>query len=324
MDRRAFLAGAAALLAAPLGAEAQQAPAKVARIGYVSLRPGPTHLDEAFQRGLRELGYVEGQNISVEYRYADWNPNRVSALAEELVRLNVDIIVSVGGNVAALAVKKVVKAIPVVFTSGDPVAIGIVARLDRPGANLTGVNLLTTELNPKRLELLRAAIPGVARVAVLANPAAPNAKVLGDLHAAARSLGVKLQVVDARSPQEIDQAFSAMVRERAGALLVLANPMFLAERERIAGLVSKNRLPAIFEQSEFAEAGGLLSYGASIADMYRRLATYVDKILKGAKPGDLPVEQPTKFELVINLKTAKALGLTIPPSLLARADQVIE
>jgi len=324
LGRRAFLAGAAALLATPVVGQAQQAPAKVARIGYVSLRPGPSHLDAAFQQGLRELGYIEDQNILIQYRYADWNPDRISVFAKELVGLKMDVIVSVGGNVAALAVKKVVKAIPVVFTADDPVMLGVVARLDRPGANLTGVSLVTIELEPKRLELLRAVTPHVGRVAVLSNPAAPRTKALEDLRAAARSLGVTLQVVDARIPSEIDPAFVAMTRERAGALLVLANPLFFAERERVVRLVAKNRLPAIFEQTEFAETGGLMSYGASIAEMYRRLATYVDKILKGAKPGDLPVEQPTKFELVLNLRTAKTLSLTIPPSFLVQADRVIE
>jgi putative ABC transport system substrate-binding protein len=324
MDRRRFvLTSLTGVLAAPRALQAQ-GPSKVARIGYLSLRNGPTHLDQAFQEGLRELGYLEGQNIFVEYRYADWDPNRVPALAEELIRLRVDLIVSTGGNVTALAVKKVVKTTPVVFTSGDPVAMGIVSRLDRPGANLTGVNLLTTELNAKRLELLLAAVPAVSRVGVLANPAAPMGRALRDVQNTAGSLGVKTSVVNAATPSAIDAGFVAMARDKVGALLVLANPMFFAERERIIKLASQHVLPAMFEQREFAEAGGLLSYGASIAYMYRRLATYVDKILRGANPGELPIEQPTKLELVINLKTAKALGLTIPPSLLARADQVID
>jgi putative ABC transport system substrate-binding protein len=314
-------------VAAPLTAQAQQPSTKTARIGYVSLFSGPEHLEEAFRQGLRELGYVEGQNISVEYRWADWKPDRIPALAEELVRLKMDVIISTGGGtVTALAVKKAVKTIPVVFlTGGDPVSAGLVASLHRPGGNLTGVSFLTSELNAKRLELLKQAVPGVSRVAVLVNPTNPTAgAVLKGLEGAARTLKVKLQVLEARDPQAIDGAFAAKKRERAGALLVSNDPMFFAQRERIVGLAAKSRLPGIFERREFAEAGGLLSYGTSVADTYRRLASYVDKILKGAKPGDLPVEQPTTFEFVINLKTAKALGLTIPPSILSRADRLIE
>ena len=314
------------LLAAPLAAEAQPTPGKTARIGYLSLRSGPEHFEEAFRQGLRELGYVEGQNISVEYRWADWKPDRIPALAEELVRLKVDVIVFAGGGTVTLLAVKAVKTIPVVFlTGGDPVSAGLVASLHRPGGNLTGVSLLTSELNAKRLELLKQAVPGVSRVAVLVNPTRSTAgAVLKGLEGAARTLKVKLQVLEARDPQAIDGAFAAMKRERADALLVANDPMLFAQRERIVGLAAKSRLPGIFEWREFAEAGGLLSYGTSVADMYRRLATYVDKILKGAKPADLPVEQPTTFEFVINLKTAKALGLTIPPSLLGRADQVIQ
>jgi putative ABC transport system substrate-binding protein len=323
--RRLVCVLALSLLAAPLAAQAQPTPGKTARIGYLSSRSGPSYLEEAFRQGLRELGYVEGQNISVEYRWADLRPDRLSALAEELVRLKVDVIVSTGGNVTALAAKKATGTIPIVFTSGDPVGAGLVARLDRPGGNLTGVSLLTIELNTKRLQLLKEVVPGVSRVAVLANPTSPTAGATSkELEDAARTLRVKLQVLEVRGPQEFDKAFSAMTAERAGSLLVLSDAMFFGQRERIVGLAAKNRLPGIFEFREFAEAGGLLSYGANIAAMYRRVATYVDKILKGAKPGDLPIEQPTKFELVINLKTAKALGLTIPPSILLQAEQVIQ
>ena len=314
------------LLAAPFAAQAQPPTPKPARIGYVSLRSGPAHLEEAFRQGLRELGHVEGQNISVEYRWADWKPDRVPALAEELVRLKVDVIVSAGGGSPTVrAVGKMVKTIPIVFlTGGDPVGTGLVASLGRPGGNLTGVSLLTSELNAKRLELLKQAVPGVSRVAVLVNPTRPTAGVVVGLEGAARALNVKLQVLEARDPQAIDGAFAAMKRERAGALLVANDPMFFAQRERIVGLAAKSRLPGIFEWREFAEAGGLLSYDTSLGDLYRQLATYVDKILKGARPADLPVEQPTKFELVINAKTAKALGLTIPQSLVLRADHVIQ
>ena len=308
----------------PLAAQAQQPTTKTALIGYLSFRSGPSFLDEAFRQGLRELGYVEGQNISIEYRWADWKPDRIPALAEEMVRLKVDVIVSTPGGPTALAVKKSVRTIPIVFTSGDPVGAGLVASLDRPGGNLTGVSILTTELNAKRLELLKQAIPGVTRVAVLVNPLLATKATLKDVEGAARALRVKLQVLEVRDPQELDDAFSAMKRERADALLVLSDPMFFAQRERIIGLAAKHRLPGMFEWREFAEAGGLLSYGTNVAEMYRRLATYVDKILKGAKPADLPVEQPTKFELVINLKTAKALGLKIPQSFFLRADHVIQ
>ena len=313
------------LLVVPLAAQAQPPTTKTARIGYLSFRSGPSFLDEAFRQGLRELGYVEGQNISIEYRWADWKPDRVPALAEEMVRLKVDVIVTTPGGSTARAVKQAVRTIPVVFTAGDPVGAGLVASLDRPGGNLTGVSILTTQLNSKRLALLKEAVPGVARVAVLANATAPTAEAqLKELEGAARALRVKLQVLGVRGPQEIEDAFSAMTKERAGALLVLGDPMLFAQRERIVRLTAKSRLPGIFEWREFVEAGGLLSYGTNVADMYRRLATYVDKILKGAKPGDLPVEQPTKFELVINLKTAKTLGLTMPQPILFRADRVIE
>ena len=312
-------------VAAPLAAQAQPTPGKTARIGYLSFRSGPSYLEEAFRQGLRELGYFEGQNIAVEYRWADFKPDRASTLAAELVRLNVNVIVSTGGPIPATAAKRATKTIPIVFTVGDPVGSGLVARLDRPGGNLTGVSLLVTQLNTKRLELLKEAVPSVSRVAVLANPANPaTAGALKDLEGAARALRVKLHVLEVRERQGIDDAFAAIARQRAGALLVMSDPMFQSQRDRIVDLATKHRLPAIFELRDFAEAGGLLSYDTNVADMYRRLPTYVDKILKGAKPGDLPVEQPTKFELVINLKTAKALDLTIPPSILSRADRVIE
>ena len=314
-----------ALLAAPLAAETQQPPGKTARIGYLTFRSGPSHLDEAFRQGLRELGYVEGQNIAIEYRWADFKPDRASALAVELVRLNVDVIVSTGGLPPVLAAKRATETIPIVFEVGDPVGNGVVTRLDRPGGNLTGLDNFMGELNVKRLELLKEAAPGISRVAVLANPAGPaTARRLKEVEGAARALRLKLHVLEARERQEIDAAFAAMARERAEALLVLTDPMFDAQGERIVDLAAKHRLPGIFFLREFVEAGGLLSYSPNFAATRQRLATYVDKILKGAKPGDLPIEQPTKFELVINLKTAKTLGLTVPPSLLLRADRLIE
>ncbi len=310
---------------APLAGEAQQSPTKTARIGYLSLRQGSSHLEESFLQGLRELGYVEGQNLSLEYRWADWKHDRLLALAEDLVRRKVDVIVATGGPVPALAAKKATKTIPIIFTAGDPVGQGIVASLDRPGGNLTGISVLSSQLNSKRLEILKEVVPGTSRVAVLANPANPPAMgMLKELEDAARKLKIRLQVLAAREPREIDDAFSTMMRERPGALLVVSDPMLFGQRERIVELTRKSRVPAAYEWREFVEAGGLMSYGATITDLYRRLATYVDKILKGAKPADLPVEQPTKFELVINLKTAKALRLTIPQTLLLRADEIIQ
>jgi putative tryptophan/tyrosine transport system substrate-binding protein len=326
-NRRTFLTVlASGLLAAPLAAEAQPAPGKTARIGYLSWLAGPSYLEEAFRQGLRDQGYVEGQNIAIEYRWADFKPDRAAAFAAELVRLPVDIIVSTGGSIPAFAAKRATTTIPIVFNSGSPVENGLVTRFDRPGENLTGIDSFASELNVKRLQLLKEAVPRVARVAVLVNPQtgpATGAR-LKELEDAAKALRVELQVQEARAFQEIDHAFTAIARERSQALLEMNDPMFWTQRKRIVDLAAKYRLAGIFQSREFAEAGGLLSYAPSFADILRRLATYVVKILKGAKPADLPIEQPTKFELVINLRTAKALGLTIPPSLLQRADQVIE
>jgi putative ABC transport system substrate-binding protein len=327
MEWRCVLVFAVAcgLLWLPRTAGAQPPSGKTARIGYLGFHSGPAPLDEAFRQGLRELGYVEGQNISIESRYADFKLDRVSVLAAELVRLKVDVIVSIGGPIPATAAKSATKTIPIVFETGDPVAAGLVTRLDRPGGNLTGVDNFFAELNPKRLELLKEVVPSISRVGVLANPANPaTARGLKMVEGAARALRVKLQVLEARERHEIDAAFAAMARERAEALLVLTDPIFYAQRGQIVELAAKRRLPGIFSFREYVEAGGLLSYSTNVADLRRRLATYVDKILKGAKPGDLPIEQPTKFELVINLKTARALGLTVPQSILLRADQVIE
>jgi len=316
---------ACSLLWIPLAAETQPPSGKTARIGYLSWRSRPSHLDQPFRQGLRELGYVEGQNITIEYRYADFKPDRASALAAELVRLKVDVIVSVGGPIPATAAKRATKTIPIVFIAGNPVGAGLVLSLNRPGGNLTGLDNFTSALNVKRLELLKGAVPRVSRVTVLANPTNPETAIrLKELEGAARSLRVDLHVLEARERQEIDDAFAAMAREGAEALLVLTDPLFNAQREQIGHLAAKHRLPAVCFFREFAEAGGLLSYAPSFADLYRRLATYVDKILKGAKPGDLPVEQPSRFEMIVNLKTAKALGLTVPQSILLRADQVIE
>jgi putative tryptophan/tyrosine transport system substrate-binding protein len=331
VDRRAFLGTVArTLLAAPLAAEAQQA-AKIARIGYLApnLATSP-HLREAFRQGLRDLGYVEGRNLVIEYRDAEGKRERLPALAAELVALKVDVIVTEGGNtVVPLAAKQATRTLPIVFASAaDPVGSGLVTSLARPGGNVTGLSGLSTELVGKRLELLTQAAPGVGQVAVLWLPGVygerTEKEMLTGAEVAARGLGVRLQFVEARGPADFDRAFSDMTRARAGALTVLPSNMFTREHRRLVDLAAKNRLPAVYSLREFVDAGGLMSYAASLTDSCRRAATYVDRILKGAKPGDLPVEQPTKFELVINLKTARTLGLTIPPSVLSRADQIIE
>jgi putative ABC transport system substrate-binding protein len=330
MDRRTFLAGTGAmLLSAPLDAEAQQA-AKVPRIGYLAnnLTANP-HLREAFLQGLRDLGYVEGRNVVIEYRSAEGKSERLPTLAAELVALEVDVIVA-PGTPLALAAKQATRTLPIVFAAfGDPVRSGLATSLARPGSNATGLSiLLSSELVGKYLELLNQAVPGVSRVAVLWQRGGLGERTEQDLlkgaEVAARALGVRVQFVEARGPADIDRAFSDMTRARAGALAVLATSMLNSERRRLVDLAAKNRLPAMYPYREFVEAGGLMAYGADLADLTRRAATYVDKILKGAKPADLPVEQPTKFELVINLRTAKAIGLTIPQSLLLRADEVVQ
>jgi putative tryptophan/tyrosine transport system substrate-binding protein len=328
IDRRTFLGSlTGGLLVAPLAA-AQQA-AKVARIGYLgsNLAQAP-HLTEAFRQGLRDFGYVEGRNVVIEYRDAEGKFERFPALAAELVALNVDVIVA-ATQLAAMAAKQATRTLPIVFTAvSDPVTSGFVTSLARPGGNVTGLSLLAPELVGKRLELLTQAVPGVSRVAFLWHPGGLTERTAKDMlkeaDVGARALGVRLQFVEARGPADFDRAFSDMTRARADALTVIGTAMFFVERRRLVELVAKNRLPAVYPWREYVDAGGLMAYGPNLADLLRRAATYVDKILKGAKPGDLPVEQPTKFELVINLKTAKALGLTIPPSLLGRADEVIE
>jgi len=280
---------------------------------------------EAFRKGLRDLGWIEGRDFAIETRFADGKPERLPELAEQLVRKRVDVLL-VGSTPGALAAKKATSTIPIVMvTTGDPVGGGLVASLARPGGNLTGVTALGEVLTVKRLELLKEAVPRVTRVAVLTNPASPyTVSFLRERESAARALGVQLQVLQAQDPTKLEQAFAAMAGERAGALMVLTDVMFINHRRRIVELAAKSRLPAVYPEREFVGAGGLMFYGASLVDMYNRAAVYVDKILKGTKPADLPVEQPTKLELVINLKTARALGLAIPPSVLARADHVME
>ncbi len=314
------------LLAAPLAAEAQQA-GKVYRIGILGnvplTDPEGARVWGAFIQGLRELGYEEGRNITIEFRSSDGKYERLPALAAELVRLKVDVIVAPAAQ-NVLAAEQATRTIPIVMTYGDPIASGLVASLARPGGNVTGLSGLAPEIVGKQLELLKEIVPKVSRVAVLWNPAnQSHPPLLREAEVAARSLRVQLQTLEVRGPDDFETAFAAVTRERAGALLVPADGMFLLNRIRIADLAARTRLPVMYGLREYVDAGGLVVYAPSIRDSFRHAASYVAKILKGAKPGDLPVEQPTKFELVINLKTAKALGLTIPQSLLLRADEVI-
>jgi putative tryptophan/tyrosine transport system substrate-binding protein len=328
MRRRDFIAGFTGFSAAwPLVARAQQ-PGKVPRIAYLSpgsASPGPLAYHDEFQRGLRELGYAEGQNIVIEYRFAEGNFDRLDQLAAELVQLNVDIIVSVGTQ-ASLAAKNATSTIPIVIVSvADPVGAGLVASLARPGANVTGTSAMTSEVIGKSLALLKQTVPVVSPVAVLWNPGnvTYQGQILRETEMAGK-LGVELQTFGVRAPDELDRTFKAITSARAASLLVLPDPLFSAYTARIADLADKSRLPAMFGLREDVAAGGLLAYGPKYADLYRRAASYVDKIVKGAKPADLPVEQPTQFEFAINLKTAKALGLTIPSGILAIAEEVVE
>jgi len=327
MDRRAFIVMVSgSILAAPIATEAQEA-ARVARIGMLADATSP-HLREAFRQGLRDLGYIEGRNLVIEYRDAGGKPERLPMLAAELVALKVDVIVA-GNTLQTLAAKQASRTIPIVFSFAlDPVTDGLVTSLARPGGNVTGLSFLAPELVGKRLELLTLAVPRVSRVAVLWQPGAQAKRTEKDLQTeakvAARALGIQLQFVEAREPDDFDRAFSDMTRARADALTVLGSAMLFNQRRRLVELAATHRLPAAYGLREYVDAGGLMAYGPNGPDMFRRAAIYVDKILKGATPGDLPVEQPTKFELVVNLKTAKTLGLTIPPSVLGRADQVID
>jgi ABC-type uncharacterized transport system substrate-binding protein len=301
-------------------AQAQQ-PKKVPRIGFLSAAPS---IDSAFLEGLRDLGYVDGKNIVIELRSAQGKLDRLSELAEDLVSLKVDIIVT-QGTPAAQAAKKATSTIPIVMaTSGDPVGSGLVASLARPGGNITGLSLLATDVETKRLELLKEIAPKISRVAYLSNPAiVPEMIAFKTLQSVGPALKVTVQLVEMRGPEDFESAFTAMVRERANAAMVPSNSSYIPYRHEIVVLAAKHRLPVAYGYGEFPEAGGLMSYGVSIADLFRRAATYLDKILKGTKPADLPVEQPKKFEFIINLKTAKQIGLTIPQSVLYRADKVI-
>lgn len=325
--RRAGLAVVLAIFAGVSFIAAAQAPSGQTRIGRLS--PLSAEADapmlEAFRMGLRELGWIEGKNYTIESRFANGTADRLPALAAELVGRRVDVILA-GSNPGTLAAKNATRTIPIVMvTTADPVSGRLVDSLARPGANVTGVTALGQGLNAKRLELLKELAPTVNRVAVLTNPASPYSEpFMKESADASRAYNLQLQLVEVDDPARFDPAFGAMARDRAGALMVLTDVMFITQRRRIVELAALHRLPAIYGEREFIEAGGLMFYGAGLADMYRHAATHVDKILKGAKPADLPVEQPTKFEMVINLKTAKALGLTIPRALLLRADRTIE
>jgi len=306
--------------------EAQQ-PAKVPRIAYFSAGSASSQASrlEVFKQGLRELGYVEGKNIAIEQRYADGKPDRVPELAAELVGLKPDIIVT-GGPAATRSAKEATATIPIVMGFDyDPVGSGYIASLARPGGNVTGLSSLAPEISGKQLELLKEVIPRLSRVAILGNSTEPGvAQLLKEAEIAAGAFKVQLQYLDVLAPKDIETAFRAAGRGRADAVLVLSSFVIISQRTQIADLAIKSRLPAIYPWPEFVQDGGLMTYGASSNDLFRRAATYVDKILKGAKPGDLPVEQPKKFELIINLKAAKQIGLTIPPNVLARADRVIK
>jgi len=315
------------LFALCVSAEAQQSK-KIARIGFLApaTRTGYQHYTDAFLQGLRELGYVEGQNIVIEYRWAEGNFERLPELAAELVRLKVDVIVAAVTQ-ASLAAKNASGTIPIIMVAvANPVDSGLVASLARPGANITGTSAMTDEVVGKQLELLKETFPKILRVAAMWNPANPvfQKLQLRAVEATARELNVGLQKLEARDPVEIERAFTAIAKESTRALVLLSDPLFITHRKQIADLALKYRLPAAAGVREYVEAGLLMSYGVSFTDLYRRTATYVDKVLKGAKPADIPVERPVKFEFVINLTTAKQIGVTVPPNVLARGDKVIK
>jgi putative tryptophan/tyrosine transport system substrate-binding protein len=318
----------AMLFAFCVSAEAQQ-PTKVPRIGYLSgasfSSSSMSARIEAFRQVLRQLGYVEGKNIFIEWRSAEENADRMQELAAELVRLQVDVIVT-GGSTSTRSAKKATSTISIVMAQDDdPVGSGFVASLARPGGNITGLSTLSPELSGKRLELLKEIVPGLSRVAVIGNLTSPGSpQGLKEIELAAGALGVKLQHLDVQNPNAIETAFRAAGKGRADAVIELSGAVLISQRTRVAELAAKSRLPAIYHRREFVEAGGLMSYATNIIDLERRAAIYVDKILKGAKPAELPVEQPKKFEFIINLQAAKQIGLTIPPNVLARADRVIK
>ena len=326
MNKKIILLALCSLLLALCSAAEAQQPAKIPRIGFLIAASTSANAarNEAFRQGLRELGYVEGKNTIIEWRSAEGKADRLPGLAAELVRLKVDIIVS-GGPSTTRASKGATSTIPIVMAQDpDPVGSGFVASLARPGGNITGLATLTPELSGKRLELLKEIVPKLSRVAVFGTSTRPgNAQELREVELAAEAFKVPLQHLDVLDPKDIETAFRAASKGRADALLVLGGPVLISHRTQVVELAVKNRLPATYDRPEFVEEGGLMTYSVSSTDLFRRAATYVDKILKGAKPADLPIEQPKKFELIINLKAAKQIGLTIPPNVLARADRVI-
>jgi putative ABC transport system substrate-binding protein len=325
MRRRELMLLVAGALTAARALRAQQKAMPV--IGFLNgTSPGPAApFVAALRRGLSETGYLEGQNVAIEYRWAEGRYDRLPALATDLVGRKVDVIVASGGDRSALAAKSATSTIPIVFTGGDPVDLGLVASLSRPGGNLTGFSIITVELHPKLLELLSELVPQAGVIALLVNPNNPNAeRVTRDVQEAAHAKGVHIPVLKAGGESEIDAAFATLVQQQAGALVVGADAFFNSRRDQLVALASRHAIPAIYEWREFPAAGGLISYGTSLTAVYRQVGIYVGKILKGAKPADLPVEQPTKFELVVNFKIANTLGLTVPQSILARADEVIE
>jgi putative tryptophan/tyrosine transport system substrate-binding protein len=320
MRRREFIAGLGSAAAWPLAARAQQSK-PASRVGVLAVE---STRGEAFLQGLRDLGYVEGRNLVIEFRDAGGRMERLAALAEDLARINVDLIFAQGSQ-ATRAARQATTTIPIVMISSDPIGLGFVASLSRPGGNITGLSLLAPEVSGKRLELLKQIIPGIVLAAVLWNPDDPGAVVsLKETQSAAQTLGLKLQTLEARSVDAFDNAFEAATREGAGAVVLLPAPVMGRNADRIAALGLRSRLPTVFFEGVLPKAGGLISYGVNLSAVDRRAAYYADRILKGAKPAELPVEQPTKFDLVINLKTAKALGLTIPEALLATADELIQ
>jgi putative ABC transport system substrate-binding protein len=326
--RKLIVALGAGALAMPFASFAQQQ-GKVWRVGFLYLGSRQSALDTgrsgAFLQGMRELGYVEGKNLAIEWRFADGTVERLPSLAAELVRLNVDVIVAAASQ-AIRAAQQATTTIPIVMaTTGDPVASGFVKSLARPEGNITGLTNMSGDLSSKHLEMLLSMVPKLSRVAVLLNPTSSTARIiLPGIQTAAQRSNVKIVPLEARTAQEIENAFSRMAQEKAGAVIVANEAFFIVQRRQLAGLATKYRIPSMFATGEYVEAGGLMSYGVIVVDDYRRAAHYVDKILKGARPANLPVEQPTKFELVVNMKTAKALGLTIPQSLLIMAEKVIE
>ena len=327
--RRLLIAFGAGALAAPLGAFAQQQ-VKVRRIAFLAVRsrPSPTNPEvyyDAFVQGMRDLGYVEGKNLVIEWRYAEGKFERLPGLAAELVRMNPEVILT-HTTPSTEALQRATSTIPIVMTSiADPVSSGFAASLARPGGNITGLSIITIDLSPKYLELLKIMVPALSRAAFLVNPGnSTHPATLKSVQAAARQRGVKVLPMDARTAEEIERGFASMRRERADAVIIPGDGFFIGQQRQLADLAARYRLPSMYPFREYVAAGGLMSYGQNIGDFYRRAATYVDKILKGAKPGDLPIEQPTKIHLAINRKTAKALGITIPQELLIRADEVIE